>query len=144
MEQTIINRKPTPFFSPSKAARLTRRINFVIIAQRRVQAKRKSSLQKDPTSLTVKVSFTDPVVSDAEEIRGACSRDGSKFEIDCSLWERSWEPKPYDRAGIRLSAREMAVTALRSDVWMLGAGLGGDTGSNNAVSGAATWPFNLV
>jgi len=116
----------------------------VNIAQERVQTKRKSSLKKDSTSLTVKVSSTDPVVSDAGGIKGACSRDGSKFEVDCSLYEGSWAPKPYDRDGIRLSTREAAVVTLRSEVCMLGAGLGGDAGSNNAFSGAATWPFDLV
>ena len=114
------------------------------IAQERVQTKRKSWLQIDSTSLTVKVSSTDPVVSDAEGLKGACSRDGSKFEVDCLLWETSWALKPYGRDGIRLSTRDAAVVALRSDACMLGVGLEGDAESNSATSGAATWPFDLV
>ena len=84
------------------------------------------------------------MVSDAEKIKGACSRDRSKLEVDCPLYERSWAPKPYDRNGIRLSTREAAVLALRSEACMLGAGLEGEGASNSAISAAATWPFDLV
>lgn len=49
---------------------------------------------KDSTSLTVKVSSTDPVVNDAEQFVGTCNRDGSTFKLNCSLWERRWVPEP--------------------------------------------------
>lgn len=64
-----------------------RKYTMETLAKRIGSSTQSSSLQKELTSLTVKVSSIDPVVIEVAENGEGCSRFGSKCDSDCWLKE---------------------------------------------------------